>query len=140
MLLSGPSHSMPPSVEVQTLRPPSDQRTHGILRGSTRSCLWGLHLLERGQAAYCRIWSDCKRFKTRKTTEEYVAQVLTLDQPPLLFPDAVFCTDGMTFLSSGIAGWGVYAYRSDNSDTSSRGAPCSDRLRSVQLGGSFLSH
>jgi len=45
-----------------------------------------------------------------------VAHVITLGQPPLHFPDVVLYADGLASLSSGTAGWGVYAHRSDNSD------------------------
>ena len=64
------------------------------------------------------IRSDFKRFKARKNAEECVAQVLTLGQPPLPFPDVALYTDGFACLSSGTAGWGVYDHH----------RPCSDQL------------
>jgi len=64
------------------------------------------------------ILSDYKRFKTRKKAEEYVAQVTTLGQPLLPSPDVVLYSDGSASLSSGTAGWGVFAHRSDTSETS----------------------
>ena len=57
------------------------------------------------------ILSDYKRFKTRKKAEEYVAQVITLGQPRYP-PLTLFYIpmDGRV---------GVFAHRSDNSETSS---------------------
>ena len=58
--------------------------------------------------------NDFKRFEARKKEEEYVAQVITLGQPPLPFPDVVLHTDGSASHSSATAGSGVHAHRSDN--------------------------
>jgi len=65
------------------------------------------------------ILSDFKLFQTRKEkAEEYLASVITLSQPPLPSPEVVLYTDGSASLSSGMAGWEVFAHRSDNSETS----------------------
>ena len=57
---------------------------------------------------------------------EYVAQVTTLGQPLLPSPDVVLYTDGSASLSSGTAGWGVFAHRSDTSETSLWGPVITD--------------
>ena len=106
--------------EIQTLRHPPDQRTHGLLRSPPWACPRSLHI------AHGRDSEGNKRFKTRKKAEEYVTQVITLGQLPLLSPDVVIYTDGSASLTSGTAGWGVFAHRSDNSETSLWGPVITD--------------
>jgi len=59
-----------------------------------------------------------------------VAQVTTLGQSPLTSPDVVLYTDGSTSLSSGTAGWIVFAHRSDTSETSLWGSVITDPAES----------
>eukprot|EP01042_Synura_sphagnicola_P036571 gene36571-biopygen10230 len=54
------------------------------------------------------IRSGFKRFKIRQNAEAYVAQQVTLGQPPLSSQDAVFYTGRSASLASGSVGWGVY--------------------------------
>ena len=82
------------------------------------------------------ILSDYKRFKTRKKAEEYVTQVTTLGQPLLISPDVVIYTDGSASLSSGTAGWGVFASRSDTSETSLWGPVITDPAEFNWIGAS----
>jgi len=82
------------------------------------------------------ILSDFKRFKTRKNAEEYVAQVITLGQPPLPSHDLVLYTDGSASLSSGTAWWGVFAHRSDASETSLWGPVIADPAEFNWIGAS----
>ena len=82
------------------------------------------------------ILSDYKRFKTRKKAEEYVAQVTTLGRPLLPSPDVVIYTDGSASLSSGTAGWGVFASRSDTSETSLWGPVITDPAEFNWIGAS----
>ena len=58
------------------------------------------------------IRSDYKKFKTRRKAEEYIAQPVTLGQPPLPNPDVVLYTDGSASLDPPSAGWGVFISRS----------------------------
>ena len=106
--------------QAQTLRPLLHQRTHSPLRDPPCwSCLRGLHHLENGAKPHTvGILSYCKRFKARKKAAECVAQVIALGQPPLPFPEVVLYTDGSASLSSRTAGWGLYAHRSENVETS----------------------
>jgi len=82
------------------------------------------------------ILSDYKRFKTRQKAEEYVTQVTTLGQPLLPSPDVVIYTDGSASLSSGTAGWGVFARRSDTSETSLWGPVLTDPAEFNWIGAS----
>ena len=67
---------------------------------------------------------------------EYVAQVTTLGQPLLPSPDVVLYTDGSATLSSGTAGWGVFAHRSDTSETSLWGPVITDLAKFNWIGAS----
>ena len=55
---------------------------------------------EEAQPHTIGIRSDFKRFKTRQKAEAYVAQPVTLGQTPLSSPDAVFYTDGYSWVGS----------------------------------------
>ena len=55
-----------------------------------------------------------------------MAQVTTLGRPLLPSPNVVLYTDGSASLSSGTAGWGVFAERSDTSETSLWGPVTTD--------------
>ena len=81
-----------------------------------------------------------KRFKSRKKAEEcgssdHVGQP-PVGQPPLPSPYVVLYTDVSASLSSGTAGWGVLAQRSDTSEISLWGPVITDPAEFNWIGAS----